>query len=58
MSMARVGILMGRDSDWPKIKGPADAELRARFATFKQQLGEKVAAKDAALLASLHGSSS
>jgi len=56
--MTRVGILRGRDSDWPKIKGPADAELRARFATFKQQLGEKVAAKDAALLASLHGSSS
>lgn len=38
-----------------QILATADTELRARFATFKQKLADKIAAKDAALQASLRG---
>jgi len=72
--MARVGILMGSDSDWPKIKAAADAltefgvafEVRVMSAhrtphvvaeDASSALAEKIAAKDAALQASLRGTS-
>jgi len=38
-----------------QILSTADAELRARFAAFKEKLNEKIAAKDAALQKSLKG---
>lgn len=40
-----------------QILGTADAALRSRFAAFKQKLADKIAAKDAALQATLHGQS-
>lgn len=40
-----------------QILATADPELRARFTTFKQKLADKIAAKDAALQASLRGAS-
>ena len=44
----RVGIIMGSDSDWPKIHGVADA-----LDEFKMKLVAKIEKKDAAFLESL-----
>lgn len=41
-----------------QILATADQALRERFAAFKRQLADKIAAKDAALQASLRGASS